>query len=223
MLLLLSEGRAVSAERLIDELWGAQPPPSAHAALQVYVSGLRKFLGSRLRRAAGGYALDVADGELDSARFAALVIDAGTQLLTEPAQASSLLARALELWRGDALAGAGDTPAVRGGRLRLDEQRMAAIEDRVGADLALSRHALVLAELAELVAANPTRERLGALYMLALARCGRASEAAHAYLRLAEHLRDHLGSEPSEETAALAGAIARRDPIIDAPHTSNLP
>ncbi|MEP7021168.1 MAG: BTAD domain-containing putative transcriptional regulator, partial [Pseudonocardiales bacterium] len=222
-LLLLAEGRALSSERLIDELWVGEPPPTALAALQVYVSGLRKLLGGRLRRSAGGYALDVAEGELDSARFASMIAEARPQLAAEPAQASSVLARALELWRGDALAGAGDAPAVLGGRLRLEEQRIAAIEDRVAVDLALSRHALVVAELAELVATHPTRERLGSLYMLALSRCGRPRDAAEIYLQLSDALREQLGTEPSEETAALAVAIARRDPTIDAPHSATLP
>jgi len=222
-LLLLAEGRAVSADRLIDELWGARPPPTALAALQVYVSGLRKVVGSRLRRDAGGYALDATADEVDLARFAAMVAEARTHLTDAPAQASSILARALEMWRGEALAGAVDTPAVLGGRVRLEEQRMVATEDRVGADLALGRQTLVVAELAELVAAHPTRERLTALYLLALSRCGRVGEAAQAYSRLGAALRDQLGTEPSEETAALAGAIARRDPTIEAPHTSNLP
>ena len=222
-LLLLAEGRVVSDDRLVDELWGGQPPPSAVTALQVYVSGLRKVVGSRLRRAAGGYALDVTDGELDSARFAALIVDARSQLSDAPAEASSILTRALNLWRGDALAGADAAPAVVGGRLRLEEQRMAAIEDRIAAELALSRHTVVVAELAELVAAHPTRERLGGLYLLALSRCGRVSDAAQAYLLLGNALRDLLGTDPSEETTALAGAIARRDPTIDAPHSSSLP
>ncbi|MEP6598012.1 MAG: BTAD domain-containing putative transcriptional regulator [Actinomycetota bacterium] len=222
-LLLLAEGRVVSVDRLIDELWGGRPPPSAVAALQVYVSGLRKGVGTRLRRSAGGYALDVADGELDSAQFSAMITDARTRLSDAPAQSSTILAAALELWRGDALAGSDDAAAVVGGRLRLLEQRMAAIEDRVAADLALSRHALVLAELGELVAANPTRERLGSLYMLALTRCGRASDATEVYTRLCTVLRDQLAADPSAETTALAEAIARRDPTIDAPHSSSLP
>ncbi|MDT4956706.1 MAG: hypothetical protein QOD31_505 [Pseudonocardiales bacterium] len=222
-LLLLAEGRALSADRLIDELWGGEPPPTALAALQVYVSGLRKVVGARLRRSAGGYTLDVAEDELDSARFATLLADARTQLADAPAQASSILAGALELWRGDALGGAGEAPAVLGGRLRLEEQRVAAIEDRVAVDLALSRHAQVVAELAELVAANPTRERLGSLYMLALSRCGRPRDAAEIYAQLSAALREQLGTEPSEETTALAAAIARRDPTIEAPHSATLP
>jgi len=223
-LLLLAEGRAVSVERLIDELWGGEPPPTAQAAVQVYVSALRKLVGARLRRSAGGYALDVAEGELDSARFAAILAEArAAQLDDAPAQASSLLARALELWRGDALAGAGDAPAVLGGRLRLAEQHLAAIEDRVAIDLSLSRHALVLGELAELVAADPTRERLCGLYMLALSRCGRPKDAAQIYAKLADALRAQFDTAPSEETAALAAAIARRDPTIDPPHNATLP
>ncbi len=222
-LLLLAEGRVVPVERLIDELWGGQPPPSAATALQVYVSGLRKVIGARLGRSAGGYALDLTDAELDSMRFAAMVIDARSHLSDHPAEAARIFGSALELWRGDALAGAGDAPAILGGRLRLDEQRMAATEDRFAAELALSRHATVLAELAELVATHPTRERLAGLLMLALARCGRASEAAQIYTGLCKALRDQVGTEPLEETTALAQAIARRDPTVDAPHASTLP
>ncbi len=222
-LLLLAEGRAVPVERLIDELWGGHPPPSVTTALQVYVSGLRKAIGTRVGRSAGGYAVDLADAELDSTRFAALIADARAQLSDSPADAARILTSALALWRGDALAGAGDSPAIRGGRLRLDEQRMTATEDRVTADLALSRHTSVVGELAELVATHPSRERLAGLFMLALARCGRASDAAQVYLALCEALQENLGTEPSEGTTALAHAIARRDPTVDAPHASTLP
>lgn len=222
-LLLLAEGKALPVDRLIDELWAGQPPPSAATALHVYVSGLRKVLGSRLARAAGGYALDVTGAELDSARFAAMAAEARTQIEDAPAEASRILAGALELWRGDPLAGAADTPAILGGRLRLDEQRLAATEDRAVAELALSRHERLVTELAEFVAANPTRERLGRLYMLAMARSGRASDAARVYARLCHALREEAGAEPSEETTALADAIARRDPTIEAPHPTSLP
>lgn len=222
-LLLLAEGRVVPVERLVDELWSGRPPPTSVAAVQVYVSGLRKAVGARLRRSTGGYALDVSHSELDAARFSDLTAEARNYLPSTPAQASSILAGALALWRGAALGGASDSPAVIGGRLRLEEQRTAAVEDRVTADLALGRHALVVAELAELVSAGPAQERLGGLHMLALYRCGRASEAARAYVRLCNALREELGTEPTETTVSLADAIARRDPTIDAPRTSTLP
>src|SRR5215211_1073025 len=137
-LLLLDPNRVVSRDRLIDELWGGSPPDTAVTALQVYVSHLRKSLGRDLiLTQSPGYLIRVSDGELDLHRFERLVAAARAE---EPAEAARLLREALALWRGAPLAELGDSFAF-GERARLVEQRLAALEQRIEAELALGRHA----------------------------------------------------------------------------------
>jgi predicted ATPase/DNA-binding SARP family transcriptional activator len=217
--LLIAEGRPVSADALIEELWGDDSPPTAAAALQVYVSGLRKVFGSRVHRSAGGYAIDVHAGELDAAEFTRLVAEAREIVDEQPAQAAAKLKQALALWQGEPLFGAGDGGAVEAARARLTEQRLTATEDRIDCDLALGNHQRVVPELVELVSRNPLRERLTGQLMLALYRSGRVSEAEAAYRTLA----GELGAEPSDRLTALAAAIRRHDPTLDAPPTVALP
>ena len=148
--LLLHANEVVSRDRLIDELWGASPPDTATTALQVYVSQLRKALGRDLiLTQPPGYLIRVSDGELDLHRFERLVAAARAE---EPVQAARLLREGLALWRGAPLAELSDSfaPAERA---RLEEQRLAALEQRIEADLALGRHAELVPELEGLVRA----------------------------------------------------------------------
>lgn len=217
--LLLADGRPVPAEQLISELWGDEPPASATTVLQVYISGLRKLFGDRLRRMAGGYALAVQPGELDATAFADLTDTARRSVESDPATASAGLTKALELWQGEPLSGTADSPAVHAARVRLAEQRMAAIEDRFSCELALGRHEQMVSELAELATANPMRERLTRQLMLAYYRSGRTADAERAF----EEHRAELDTEPSDRLTALAEAIRRRDPTLDAPAGLVLP
>jgi DNA-binding SARP family transcriptional activator len=147
-LLLLDPNRVVSRDRLIDELWHTDPPETAPTALQVYVSQLRKALGRDLiLTQPPGYLIRVSDGELDLHCFERLVATARTE---EPAQAARLLREGLALWRGAPLAELGDSFA-RSERARLEEQRLAALEQRIEAELALGRHAELVPELEGLV------------------------------------------------------------------------
>ena len=221
--LLLAEGTSVSVQQLFHELWDEAPPPTATAALQVYVSGLRKFLGDRVRLAGGGYRLETRDGEVDAARFDAMIADARLQLTVRPIDALAGLTAALRLWRGEPMSDAHDAPAVRASRTRLEELRMTAIEDRAKAQLALGRHKEAVTELVGLAAAHPTREPLAAQLMIALYRCGRDSDAAQTYATLETALSDTFGVTPAEETTALAAAIRRHDPTINAPSTLPIP
>ena len=202
--LLVHAGGPVSVERLVDQLWGDEPPPTATTALQVHLSALRKVLGDRLVRSPAGYLLRVAAEELDAARFEALV-------------AAGELRAALALWRGEPYAGVPSSPDIEAARLRLTELHLSTVEDSLDGELALGRHAEILAELAGLVVDHPLRERLARLYLLALYRCGRVADALAAYVSYTDRLRDELGAEPGDEIAALAGAIDRGDPTIDTP------
>ena len=202
--LLLNRNHVVSAEALIDELWGEDPPDTATKALQGHVSQLRKALGAdRLLTKPPGYSLRVDEGELDLDLFDRLVHEGRERLAVGDARTSSReLDRALSLWRGPA-------PG-------LDERRLAALEDRIESDLALRRHAQLVAELETLVAQHPLRERLRGQLMLALYRSGRQADALEQYRRTRETLVDELGIEPSEELQELQRAILRHDPELEA-------
>ena len=210
-LLLLNANRVVPTERLIDELWGDTPPETARSALQVYIAGLRKALGdgSALRTRAPGYVLDVEPGALDLDRFTALRAEA--QAAGDEERRSELLGEALALWRDTPLADLSAEPFAATAVVRLEEQRLEALEQRIDADLALGRHASLVPELEALVAEQPYRERLRAQLMLALYRSGRQADALRAYQTARRTLGDELGLEPGPELRELEAAILRHD------------
>jgi YVTN family beta-propeller protein len=201
-LLLLHANRVVSRERLIDELWGENPPATAGAALQNYVSRLRRLLGDgRLETQAPGYRLRVAPEELDSARFERHVNDERFE-------------EALALWRGPALADFASEPFAQPEAARLEELRMRALEERIERELGRGRHLELLGELEALSAEYPLRERFRAQLMLALYRAGRQAEALHVYRRARKTLVDELGIEPGAELQLLERAILTHDPSL---------
>jgi DNA-binding SARP family transcriptional activator/glutamine cyclotransferase len=212
--LLLRANEVVSRDRLIDELWGASPPDTAATALQVYVSQLRKALGRDLiLTQPPGYLIRVSDGELDFHRFERLVATARTE---EPAQAARLLREGLALWRGAPLAELADSFA-RAERTRLDEQRLAALEQRFEAELALGRQVELVSELEGLVREQPLRERLRGQLMLALYRCGRQADALEVYRSGRRLLDEELGLKPDDELQRLERAILNHDPSLESP------
>jgi predicted ATPase/DNA-binding SARP family transcriptional activator len=217
--LLLHAGDAVPRERLIDELWGEEPPASAVASLQVYVHGLRQALGAeRIETHGQSYRLQVEEGELDLDRFERLVALAEQDLGAGRADAASgRIREALALWRGAALADLADEPLARGEAGRLEEQRLHALELRNDVELALGRHAALAAELDALVAEHPYRDRLRQQQVLALYRSGRQKDALEAYQAARHALVDELGIEPSQELRELERAILRQDPALAAP------
>jgi DNA-binding SARP family transcriptional activator len=205
-LLLTRSNEVVSTDRLIDELWGAQPPPSAANTVQYYVSQLRKLLGAdRIETKAPGYALRVEAGELDLARFEQLVRRGGADELHE----------ALGLWRGRPLADLEYEPFLQAEIARIEELRLAAIEKRLNLDLESGRDAELIGELEALVAEHPLRERFCAQLMIALYRAGRQAEALAAYRAARERLVEELGIDPGAALQELERAILRQDSSLD--------
>jgi DNA-binding SARP family transcriptional activator len=217
--LLLHANEVVSSDALIDRLWGENPPPTAGKALQVHVSGLRKALGAdALVTRAPGYLVRVEQGDLDLHRFEQLV---GEARGAEPDTASRLLGEALSLWRGAALADFAYEPFAQAEVTRLEELRLAALEERIDADLARGLDSPLVGELEGLVSKHPLRERLRGQLMLALYRSGRQAEALAAYQEGRRLLDQELGLEPSESLKQLQKAILGHDPSIEATATAS--
>jgi predicted ATPase/DNA-binding SARP family transcriptional activator len=216
-ILLLHANEVVPSERLIDELWAQRPPGSATKTVQVYVSKLRRALGHELLVTHGhGYMLRVEPGEMDADRFQSLVGDGRDKLSAgDPRSAGALLREALELWRGPPLADFAGESFATGEIARLEEMRLAALEDRVDADLALGEHAPLVGELEALARQHPLRERLSGQLILALYRAGRQADALAAYRKLSALLREELGLEPSGPLQTLELSILRRDASLD--------
>ena len=206
--LLLDRG-PVSDGRLIDALWAEQPPASADHALQVYVSQLRKE-GIEIERIGGGYR--VAPGKLDAHELERLLSEArAARRAGRNEDALGLVEEALGLWRGRPLAGLEDLEFAQLEIWRLDQLRLAALEEWAEASLALGQAAEIVPELAALVREHPLREGLCAALMLALYRSGRQAEALAAYAATRQALVDELGLEPGAELRALQGRILRQD------------
>lgn len=204
--LLLHANEAVSQDRLIDALWEGDPPETAAKALQVYVSQLRKVVGrDRIVTRPPGYVIRIEPGELDLDRFERLCADGGRERLIE----------ALALWRGPPLADFAYDRFAQLEIVRLQERRLAALEERIESDLALGRHGELVAELERLVAANPLRERLRAQLMLALYRSGRQAEALQAYQATRRALVEELGIDPGRELRELHQQILNQDPVLE--------
>jgi DNA-binding SARP family transcriptional activator/ABC-type branched-subunit amino acid transport system substrate-binding protein len=217
--LLVHAGEVVQTERLIDALWGEQPPASALNSVHVYVSQLRRELGNgRLATRGRGYALEVQPGELDREEFERLLAE-GRAALRDGNQerAAATLRQALGLWRGPALADFAYESFAQNEIARLEELRLGALEERIEADLRLGRHAELVSELEALVRANPLRERLREHLMLALYRCGRQADALEAYQQARRTLSDELGIEPGPALRELERSILTQDPALQAP------
>jgi DNA-binding SARP family transcriptional activator len=219
-LLLLEPGRVVSTDRLVDALWGEEPPRTAATSLQNFISQLRKTLGPEvLETKAPGYRLRIRPGELDLDRFHVLVESARGAAAGERAEK---LRHALALWRGPALADFAYEAFAQPHIAHLEEQRLATLEERVEADLETGAHAELVGELEALVDEFPLRERLRGHYMLALYRSGRQAEALQTYQECRRLLVEQLGIDPSRELQQLHGAILRQDAGLQAPDAPSL-
>jgi WD40 repeat protein/DNA-binding SARP family transcriptional activator len=206
-ILALRSGETVSTDRLIDGLWGERAPATASKLVQLYVSQLRKALATNGNEAeivtrGRGYELQAGAAAVDVARFERLVTEGAAR-------------EALALWRGPALDDLADEPFAAAEIRRLEELRLAAVEVAVEDDLEAGRHRELVAELDQLVAEHPLRERLHAQRMLAFYRCGRQAEALEAYRQARARLVEEIGVEPGPELRRLHEAILRQDPSLE--------
>jgi len=232
--LLVHAGEPVSADRLVDDLWGERAPADPAGALQAKVSQLRRVLAAAgpdgrdlVEYRPPGYRLRVTGGMTDASQFEDLLRRARAAAGAEAR--ATLLAEALGLWRGGAFADFGDQLFTQAEATRLEEERLVALEEQAEARLELGDHARLAGELAGLVSRHPLRERLRAAQLTALYRAGRTSEALDSYRELRQRLADELGLDPGPELAALHQAILVADPALRAPipadpvATTNLP
>jgi WD40 repeat protein/DNA-binding SARP family transcriptional activator len=225
--LLLHAAQVVSADRLVDELWGEDPPDTVRSVLQVYVANLRKVLepgrpkrtaSSLLKTQPPGYLLDLGGHVLDLDRFERLVGEGRAALAAgQASQAATLLRDALGLWRGPALGDVALLGRGQGAAAQLEERRLGALEDRIEADLVLGRHSELVGELEVLVAEYPLRERLWGQLMLALYRSGRQADALAAFQRARDKLVEELGIDPGAELRELEARVLAQDARLAAP------
>ena len=211
--LLIRAGRVVSTDRLIDELWGEQPPKTAATSLQNMISQLRKLLGPEvLVTRPPGYVLQVEPDQVDALRFEMLVADARSM---PSAERSKRLAEGLALWRGPPLADLEFELVAEGEVRRLEELRLDALAERIEADLELGLGSELVSELEHLVQVHPLRERLRGQLMLALYRSGRQADALEVYHGARRLLADELGLDPSAELQQLYGSILRHEHVLE--------
>jgi DNA-binding SARP family transcriptional activator len=217
-ILLLNANRIVSIERLADDLYAGAPPVTAVTQVQRQVSELRKAFGagSTIETRAPGYVVRLAPEQLDLTRFEQQAAAAGDALgRGEPEAASRLLRDALALWRGPPLADVWDEPFARPAIERLQEIRLAAVGQRIEAELVLARHVELVGELEQLVFEHPLHERFRGQLMLALYRSGRQAEALDVYRRTRHALVEEFGIEPTPMLQKLERAILTQDPSLD--------
>ncbi|MEU6819283.1 BTAD domain-containing putative transcriptional regulator [Streptomyces atriruber] len=210
--LLLEPGRVVSAEALIDVIWGDNPPDTARSLIQSYVSALRRALSADvIETQPPGYLIHADAEVVDRAAFERLTARGRrAAAVGDHAVAARLLSEALALWRGPALGGIGET--LRAMADHLEEARQAALEERIGAELAQAgRETELVGELTALVATHPTRERLRAQLMLALYRLGRQADALAVYTDGRDVLTEELGIDPGPGLRSMQEAILRAD------------
>lgn len=216
-ILLLEANRVVSVERLAEALYAGAAPVTAVTQVQRQISDLRKVLPKQvIETRSPGYVIHVLPEQLDLNRFERQAENASQLLVRGEAQrAAELLREALALWRGTPLADLAYESFAQSAIERLDEIRLAALEQRIEADLALGRHRELVAELEQLTSEQPTRERFRAQLMFALYRSGRQPEALDVYRNTRETLMREFGIEPTPRLRELERAILTQDPALD--------
>ncbi|MEW2060264.1 MULTISPECIES: BTAD domain-containing putative transcriptional regulator [unclassified Streptomyces] len=214
--LLVHNGGPVPADRLIEDLWASNPPGGSVNTLQTKISQLRRVLGrEQVVREPAGYRLLLADAVVDARRFQELADRARAH--REPAVKADLFADALALWRGPAYADVAESLFARSEIARLEELRLAVVEDHAEVRLTLGEHTALAAELGAVVARYPLRERLRMAHMRALYRSGRQGDALQSFQELRRELAEELGASPGPDAAALHEAILRQEPELATP------
>ena len=211
--LVVSRGRTLSPQYLIDELWDQSAPRNPGHALQAHISRLRAAIPVEITLTDGGYRIDPAHVQTDAAHFELLVQQGGASLADgDLSRATALLSDALDLWQGTAYTGLHDHTVLRAESARLGTLRSSALADRIDLDLALGRSAAVLSELHALVEENPLTERHWGQLIAALYCDGRTQEALDAFARARATFAEHLGVEPSSELSRLHLGILQEQP-----------
>lgn len=226
-ILVLSSGRPVSTDTLVEWLWPGDGfddgrPKDPPATVRIYASRLRRVLADQLGRSEEGlgYRLDIAPEDVDASVFESMLTGAPTDAGEDPRRVARVLADALALWRGPALAEFRDESWAVGTAVRLEELKLVALERLVDARLALGEEGHLCGELEHLVEQYPLRERFWSQLMLALYRAGRQAEALRAFQRLRELLAEELGIPPSPELVEREAAVLRQDASLDRPRTA---
>jgi DNA-binding SARP family transcriptional activator len=217
-ILLLHANRVVSVDQIAEDLYAGAAPATALKQVQRQISELRKALGSEsvIETRSPGYVIRLAPEQLDLSVFERLAAEAGESEAAGDAQrAADLLRAALDLWRGEALADLSYEPFARAPIERLEEIRLAVLEQRIDADLALGRHAQLVPELEQLVVDERLRERIYGQLMLALYRSGRQAEALEAYRQARDALVEECGLEPGPGLRRLERQILEQDPSLE--------
>jgi DNA-binding SARP family transcriptional activator/tetratricopeptide (TPR) repeat protein len=213
-ILALRAGEIVHSDVLVEELWGGRPPKTARAALHNYVSQLREKVGAKtIVTQEDAYLLLLEPEQVDLLRFERLAEEGRSA--DSPEERSTKLTAALALWRGPAFADLAYEPFAATEAARLEEQRLAAREDLIDAELELGRHGDLVPQLEALVGEHPFHERLRGQLMLALYRSGRQADALEAYRVTRKVLREELGLEPGVALRELEQKILRQDPELD--------
>jgi DNA-binding SARP family transcriptional activator/ABC-type glycerol-3-phosphate transport system substrate-binding protein len=222
-LLIINVGRALSPDRIIDELWGDDPPQSGAKAVVFHVSKLREALepdrargepGATLVTEPAGYMLSVDPDSIDAVRSERLAAEGRSFLPEDPETAGTILSAALELWSGEPFSDFTYESFAQDEIRRLTELHIRTVEDRIEADLALGRHDALVGELDGLVAKHPLRDHLRGQLMLALYRCGRQAEALRIYQDGRRALAEELGIDPSPDLRRLEDLVLRQDPEL---------
>jgi len=216
-LLLTEVDHGFTPDRLIDGIWGDDPPERARHTLQAYVSELRSVLDDSIEWSGHAYRLAADPDQIDSVQFEQYLESGREAVSDDPHRAGEMLAEGLGLWRGEPFADLRDAIALQPEIQRLQQLRLAALEERISADLALGRHRQLVEELDTLTREFPYRERFRAQHMLALYRCGRQAEALRAFAKTRTFLAEELGIDPSHDLQALEEKILRQDPALDPP------
>lgn len=203
--------KVVTTDELVDGIWGEDPPRAVLTSIHTYVSNLRATVAHTIERRGSGYLLNAERSEVDAFVFEGEVESGRRNLVSNSLLASEGLRHALARWRGRAYADVAVFPGLSSEAIRMEELRLAAVETRIEADLALGRHSALVGELEALTAEYPLRESLRAKHMMALYRDGRQGDALRAFRRTRVYLRDELGIDPSEELQELEERILNHD------------